>query len=363
MRLVAAILATSTLFLSATVQAADYELTDVADDLDFPWSVAFLPGGDYLVAERSGQLKRIGNGAPSEIRGVPDTYVAGQGGFFDILLDPDFASNRVVYLSYADGNRRSNRTAVIRATLSGDALTNSSVIFRADPDKNTAHHYGGRMAFLPDGTLLVTTGDGYRYKDDAQSTDNHFGKVIRINTDGSVPADNPFVRSGGPAARVWSYGHRNPQGLAVDPLTGHVWLHEHGPRGGDEVNLIEPSLNYGWPAITYGIDYSGAKMSPYTALDGMEQPKHYWDPSIAPSGLAIYRGDAFPEWQVRLFVGALKNRDGRMLTIEDDEVTREEIVFAEIGERIRDVRVGPDGFLYILTDSDRGRLIRVSPVD
>ena len=350
--------------LPSLARAADYALTNVAGDLDFPWSVAFLPNGDYLVAERSGSLKRIGeDGRATTIGGVPDTYVAGQGGFFDVVLDPGFATNRVVYLAFAEGRKRSNQTAVVRATLSGDALTNSKVIFRVEPDKNTAHHYGGRLAFLPDGTLLITTGEGYRYKDQAQEIDNHFGKVIRINPDGSVPADNPFVREGGAAAKVWSYGHRNPQGLVVDPATGKVWLHEHGPRGGDEVNLIEPSLNYGWPAITYGIDYSGAKISPYTALDGMEQPKHYWDPSIAPSGLAIYRGDAFPEWQGNLFVGALKDRDVRRLTVEDDRITDEEIVFAEINERIRDVRTGPDGYLYILTDSNQGRLIRVSPVN
>lgn len=353
----------SAVFPSA-VRAASYELTDVARNLDFPWSVAFLPNGDFLVAERSGNLKRIGTGGQQTgISGIPDTYVAGQGGFFDIVLDPDFAANRIVYLAFAEGRKRANRTAVMRATLDGDALVNTSIIFRVEPDKNTAHHYGGRLAFLPDGTLLVTTGEGYRYKDEAQALDNHLGKLIRINTDGSVPADNPFVREGGRAAKVWSYGHRNPQGLVVDPASGRVWLHEHGPRGGDEVNLIEPALNYGWPAITYGIDYSGAKISPYTALDGMEQPKHYWDPSIAPSGLAIYRGDAFPDWQGSLFVGALKNRDVRRLTVDGDEITNEEIVFAEIDERIRDVRLGPDGLLYILTDSNKGRLIRVSPVN
>ena len=349
------------LTLSGCAEAADYELEDVAGGLDHPWSVAFLPNGDFLVAERSGQLKRISGGKQTTIDGVPDTYVAGQGGFFDIVLAPDFESSGVVYLSYADGSKRANRTAVLRATLRGDALVGGDVILRAEPDKKTAHHYGGRLAFLSDGTLLVTIGEGYSHKDEAQEIDGHFGKVLRINGDGSVPRDNPYASRGGPAAKVWSYGHRNPQGLAIDTATGTVWLHEHGPRGGDEVNVIEPTLNYGWPAITYGIDYSGAMISPYKEMDGMEQPLKYWDPSIAPSGLAIYRGAAFPQWQGNLFVGGLKSRDVRRLTVEGITITDEEILFSEIGERIRDVRVGPDGNLYLLTDSGNGRLIRVTP--
>ncbi len=349
-----------TLLLATSAIAADYELEDVASGMDHPWSVAFLPNGDFLVTERSGQLLRISGDEKTEIRGVPETYVAGQGGFFDIVLAPDFATSGVVFLSYADGRKRSNRTAVYRATLEGDALTGGTVIFEAEPDKNTAHHYGGRMAFLPDGTLLIATGEGYSYKDEAQSVDGHFGKVIRINSDGTAPRDNPFPNRGALAAKVWSYGHRNPQGLAIDPETGIVWLHEHGPRGGDEVNIVEPGLNYGWPAITYGIDYSGAMISPYKALDGMEQPLKYWVPSIAPSGLAVYRGDAFPQWQGDLFVGGLKSRDVRRLTVDGNTITDEETLFA-IGERVRDVRVGPDGLIYLLTDSSKGRLIRVRP--
>lgn len=358
----------STLLICALVllfvtpaRAAEYTLEDVIDGLDHPWSVAFLPNGDYLVTERSGQLVRIAGNTKTEIRGVPETYVAGQGGFFDIVLAPDFESSSIVYLSYADGKKRANRTAIYRATLRGNELVGGTVILRAEPDKKTAHHYGGRMAFMPDGSLLITTGEGYSYKDEAQEIDGHFGKVLRINGDGSARRDNPYASRGGRAAKVWSYGHRNPQGLAIDPATGIVWLHEHGPRGGDEVNLIEPGLNYGWPAITYGIDYSGAMITPYKELEGMEQPLKYWVPSIAPSGLAVYRGDAFPAWQGNLFVGGLKSRDVRRLTVEGNAITDEEILFAELGERIRDVRVGPDGNLYLLTDSGNGRLIRVSP--
>ncbi len=338
-----------------------YKLEDVATGLEHPWSVALLPDGGFLVTERGGRLLRIAGGEQIEIASTPDTYVAGQGGFFDIILDPDFTTNSVVYLSFAEGSKRANRTAVVRARLEGNRLVDVQTILRVIPDKKTAHHYGGRLAFLPDGTLMVTTGEGFTHREQAQELDSQFGKTLRINPDGTVPADNPFRAQGTIPAKVWTYGHRNPQGLAVDPATGTVWLHEHGPRGGDEVNRIEPGRNYSWPAATFGIDYSGARISPYTELEGMEAPVRYWDPSIAPSGLAVYRGSAFPEWQGNLFVGALKNRDVRRLVLEGGEVVHEEIMFAEIGERIRDVRAGPDGYLYLLTDSQSGRLVRVRP--
>ncbi len=340
---------------------ADYVIDEVATDLDFPWSVAFLPNGDYLVAERSGRLLRLAGNEQSEIGGVPDTYVAGQGGFFDIVLDPDFGTNRLVYLSYADGKKRANRTAIYRGRLEANRITGGEVILRVEPDKNTAHHYGGRMAFLPDGTLLVTTGEGFTFRDQAQDLDSQFGKTLRIHPDGSVPEDNPYRARAGAAAKVWTWGHRNPQGLAVDAATGTVWLHEHGPRGGDEVNRLAAGANYGWPAITYGVDYSGAQISPYTEYEGMEQPVTYWDPSIAPSGLTVYDGAAFPEWQGNLFVGALKDKDVRRLVIANGKLVEEETLFTEIGERIRDVRTGPDGFLYLLTDSRNGRLLRIRP--
>ena len=250
---------------------------------------------------------------------------------------------------------------MLRARLDSDRLRDGKVILRVEPDKDTPHHYGGRMAFLPDGTLLVTTGEGFSFRDQAQDLNSQFGKTLRIRADGSVPPDNPYVADGGAAAKVWTWGHRNPQGLAVDAETGTVWLHEHGPRGGDEVNRLEPARNYGWPAITYGVDYSGAQVSPYTEYAGMEQPVKYWDPSIAPSGLTVYRGDAFPAWAGNLFVGALKDRDVRRLSIGDDDVVTEERLFAEIDARIRDIRTGPDGYLYILTDSADGKLLRVRP--
>lgn len=351
----------SLLLVMAMPAQAQYTIDEVAAGLDFPWSVAFLPNGDYLVAERGGRLLRLAGNERIEISGVPDTYVAGQGGFFDIVLDPAFGDNRHIYLSYAEGKKRANRTAVYRGRLDADSIVNGEVILRVEPDKNTAHHYGGRMAFLPDGTLLLTTGEGFTFRDQAQDIDSQFGKTLRIHPDGSIPADNPFRARGGRAAKTWTWGHRNPQGLAVDAATGTVWLHEHGPRGGDEVNRLTPGANYGWPAITYGVDYSGAQISPYTEYEGMQQPVKYWDPSIAPSGLTVYRGNAFPGWNGSLFVGALKDRDVRRLVIAGDKVVEEEILFEEIGERIRDIRTGPDGFLYILTDNRNGRLLRIRP--
>ncbi len=343
---------------------AEHTYETVAEGLEFPWSIAFLPDGDMLVMERAGRLRIIRDGAllSEPVAGTPDTYVAGQGGYFDVLPDPDFVSNRTVYLSFAHGDRKQNATRVIRATFDGAALADVQTIFTAMPWKDTPHHYGGRMAFLPDGSLLLTTGEGFTYREQAQQLDNHFGKVIRINTDGSVPRDNPFV-SDDALPEIWSYGHRNPQGIVVVPGSGDVYLHEHGPRGGDELNRAEPGNNYGWPAITYGIDYSGATISPYTELPGMEQPIVYWSPSIAPAGMAFYDGDLFPDWQGDLFVSALAERTVRRLDMDGSSVAAQQVLFDDIGERIRDVRSGPDGALYLLTDSSSGKVIRVSPAD
>ncbi|MEO1246755.1 MAG: PQQ-dependent sugar dehydrogenase [Pseudomonadota bacterium] len=344
-------------------ERSHYRIEELLSGLDHPWSLAFLPDGDLLFTQRSGALlRRDGEtGEVAPVAGVPSTYVAGQGGLFDVLIDPGFASNRLIYISYADGDRRENRTAVFRGRLDGKTLTDGEVILRAAADKNTAHHYGGRMAFLGDGTLLLTVGDGYDRRNAAQDLNTHFGKLLRFNPDGSAPPDNPFAALGGAAAFVLSYGHRNPQGIAVDPASGRIWLHEHGPRGGDEVNLIDEGGNYGWPAITYGRDYSGAAVSPYTALEGMQQPQKVWSPSIAPAGLTVYRGDAFPEWRGDLLIAALKSQDVRRLDVRNGRVADEAIVFAEIGERIRDVREGPQGYLYLLTDGSNGRLLRVTP--
>ncbi len=349
--------------------ATEYQLETVAEGLDYPWSIAFLPDGGYLVSMRAGELRRIGPDGEigSPVENSPDAHVSGQGGYFDVALDPEFAHNRILYLAYAAGTRRTNATQVIRAELSGNQLKNSSVIYRAKPAKKGALHYGGRLQFLPDGTLLITTGDGYDYRDAAQDRLNHLGKTIRIHTDGSVPADNPFAQGSNErgergAPRVFSYGHRNPQGLTHDLKTGRIYLHEHGPRGGDEVNVVEAGVNYGWPEASYGVNYSGTRVSDFQQIAGMRDSIWHWSPSIAPSGITLYRGTAFPKWEGSLFVGALRARHVRRLELDEhDQVASEEVLFADLGERIRDIRTGPDGLLYMLTDSNRGKVVRVRP--
>ena len=341
--------------------APDYEVETVAEGLAFPWSVAFLPDGDMLVTEREGRLRIIRDGEldPTPISGVPDTYVKDQGGFFDILLDPDFAANREVYLSYSRGTRSANHLAVGRARFNGSSLSGFELILIGEPDKDTPNHYGGRMDFLGDGTLLIVSGDGFDYRDQAFDLGSLLGKTLRIGPDGSIPRDNPFIDRDGARPEIWSYGHRNQQGIVSTPAG--VYLHEHGPRGGDELNRIEPGKNYGWPAITYGIDYSGSYISPYTEHPGMEQPILVWTPSIAPAGLAYYDGEAFPDWHGDLFVAALVERSVRRIDLENGEAVAEEILFTELGERLRDVRAGPDGYLYLLTDSPTGSVLRVKP--
>lgn len=351
------------LLFTAAIQghsAERYRLETLADGLHHPWSVTQLPSGDFLVTERRGQLLQISpNGEKSTISGVPSTYAAGQGGFFDVLLHPAFADNSLIYLSYADGSAAANSTAVFRARLQNGALIDGKQILKVSPSKNTPQHYGGRMAFMPDSTLLVASGEGFDYREAAQSLSGEMGKVLRIHDDGRIPADNPFHEPG--SERIWSYGHRNPQGLVVDAATKTVYLHEHGPRGGDELNIVRPANNYGWPAITHGVDYSGAYVSPFSEAPGMQQPDWLWIPSIAPSGMALYRGDRFPQWQGDLFVGALVDKDVKRLIMRDGKVIAEHALFNEVNERIRDVRLAPDGYLYLLTDSENGLLIRVVP--
>lgn len=344
-------------------RASDYTLHTLAEGLAFPWSLAFLPNGDILVTERSGQLRLIRNGAllPDPVTGVPGIYVAGQGGLMDVRLHPGFAENSLVYFSYAHGDGNANQLRVARARYSDGALTNLEVIFGAEPMKDTPVHYGGRLAFLPDGTLLITSGDGFVHRERAQLLDNHFGKTVRINDDGSVPENNPFVDTADARPEIWTYGHRNQQGLVVDPESGRVYLHEHGPMGGDELNIIEPGKNYGWPVATYGLDYSGARISPYQERPGMEMPVEYWVPSIAPGGMTLYDGSVFPEWRGDLFVAALANMTVRRLDMENGQVRGQETLFAEVEERFREVRTGPDGYLYLLTDSPDGRVIQVRP--
>jgi glucose/arabinose dehydrogenase len=354
-------LAISTGSLSAQ---ASYSLETVAENLNFPWSIAFTPEGDYLVAMRSGVVRRISAGGEVSpaLEGLPASYVLSQGGYFDITLDPGFTDNQRIYLSFAYGTPELNGTRIVTGRLNGNRVENVTPIFTVSPLKDTAVHYGGKMLFLPDGTLVMTTGDGFEYREAAQDTFNLMGKIIRINSDGSIPADNPYASNGLGNAAVWSYGHRNPQGLVLDKMSGHLYSHEHGAKGGDELNLIKPDTNYGWPAVTKGVNYSGAYVSPLRSAPGIEEPLTYWDPSIGASGLAIYDGDAFPNWRGTLFIGALVDEEVRMLTLSDGRVVDEQAMFSEIGARIRDVRTGPDGMLYLLTDSEQGKVIRVVPV-
>ncbi len=345
-------------------EQATFAVEKVVDGLDTPWGLAFLPGGDMLITERPGRLRLIREGIllPDPISGTPRVLAAGQGGMLDVAIDPAFADNKLVYLSYAgvDEDGRSS-TRVARGRLVEGALLDVEVIFRSNSASTSQVHWGSRLAFDPAGDLYVTIGDRGN-KDSAQNLARHGGSVVRIKPDGSVPDDNPFIGKSGVRPEIFSYGHRNPQGMAVHPETGRIWTQEHGPRGGDEVNLIETGVNYGWPEITWGINYSGEPVGKgLRELDGMAQPAHYWDPSIAPSGMTFYDGDAFPEWQGDLFVGALKFQLIARLEMEGDKVVAEErLLQGELG-RIRDVRTGPDGFLYILTDDPNGALYRLQP--
>ena len=346
---------------ASAVSATEYRLERVAEGLDFPWCVTFLPGGDMLVTELGGTLRRVSQGGSvsDPIAGVPPVFRRSQGGLFDVLLHPDFASNATLFLSYAALPEDDNATEVLRARLDGETLVDGEVIFSVTPRKPTPVHYGGRMAFLPDGTLLLTSGDGFDFREQAQDLGSLLGKTVRIHTDGSIPADNPFAGVDGALPETYTYGHRNAQGLALAP-DGTVYLHEHGARGGDETNVLTPGANYGWPALTHGIDYNGAYISPFTEADGMASPIHHWTPSIAPSGLAVYAGERFPEWQGDLFVGALVDKEVRRLDIENGEVVAEEALFTELGRRIRDVRVH-DGYPYLVEDGADADIVRVEP--
>jgi glucose/arabinose dehydrogenase len=358
-----ALLLALTLWLPGAAAHTDYNLEVVATGLNHPWSITFLPNGTYLVAMRSGEVRRVSREGKvsSPLAGLPDSYVASQGGYFDIVLDPEFATNSRIYLSFAYGTSKQNGTRIVRGVLRGNSVEEVTPIFTTSPLKDTPVHYGGRLQFLSDGTLLMTTGDGFEYREAAQDRLNLLGKIVRIHSDGSIPRDNPFADGDQGHPAVWSYGHRNPQGLALDSASGRIYAHEHGAMGGDELNLITPDTNYGWPAVTKGINYSGAYVSPLRSAPGVAEPLTYWSRSVGASGLTIYTGKSFPEWRNALFLGTLVDEDVRMIRLEDGEVVDEQIMFSEIEERIRDVRTGPDGLLYLLTDSPQGKVIRVAP--
>jgi glucose/arabinose dehydrogenase len=335
----------------------------LAGGLEHPWALTFLPDGRMLVTERPGRVRIMDErgGLSEPLGGVPLVLARGQGGLLDMKLDPRFADNRLVYLSYAEpGENGTAGTAVARGRLAGNRLEDMEVIYRQHPKVKGENHFGSRLVFASDGTLFVTQGDRFEYRDKAQDLSSGLGKIVRLHRDGTVPGDNPFVGQPGARPEIWSYGHRNIQAAAVHPHTGQLWTVEHGARGGDELNHPEAGKNYGWPVITYGVDYSGATIGEGTAKLGMEQPVYYWDPVIAPSGMIFYTGDAFPDWKGSLLIGSLKPGLLVRLTLQQDQVVREERYLADLRERIREVQQGPDGLLYLLTDSSNGRILRLS---
>lgn len=352
------------LFAAHATAAMPLSVQTVAEGLEHPWSLAFLPDGRMLVTERVGRLRLLdaaGRLDPQPIAGVPEVRFAGQGGLLEVHVDADFADNQRLFLSYAAEGPDGRGTHLASACLQGHALVDVAVLFAARTGQRTDAHFGGRIARLPDGSLVMGLGDGFDYRQNAQSLANHHGSLVRVMPDGSVPADNPFLARDGALPEIYSLGHRNVQGVAWDAGRGVLWSHEHGPRGGDELNRIVPGGNYGWPVATHGRDYSGARVSPWQAREGMVDPLHVWTPSIAPAGLAVVEGPLFADWQGDLLVTALAGKALHRLRIEGEAVVEEEVLLRELDTRLRDVRIGPDGAIWLLTDGPQGRLLRVTP--
>lgn len=335
-------------------------VTTVAKGLEHPWALEFLPDGRMLVTERPGLLRIASrNGKLSApLTGVPRVYAQGQGGLLDVALDPAFAKNQIIYLSFAEEDDGLAGTAVVRARLGDTGLSDVRVIYRQQPKVMGGGHYGSRIVFRRDGTMFVTQGERMNYREQAQNLASDLGKIVRINSDGSIPRDNPFIGRKNVRPEIWSYGHRNVQAAALHPDTGQLWTIEHGARGGDELNHPQAGRNYGWPVITYGVDYTGVKIGEGTAKAGMEQPVYYWDPVIAPSGMIFYTGDAYLGWKGSIFVGSLTPGCLVRLQMQNGRVVREER-YLDIGERIRDVAQGPDGLIYVITDNAQGRILRI----
>lgn len=370
-RLSSLALCTLVLCASTVVPAATAEppkpvpprVETLATGLNLPWSMAFLPDRSLLIVEKAGGVRRFANGELSApLKGVPTgVMVAADSGLHDIVLDPDFATNQRVFLAYASGDEKANHLAVWRARLDGKRLVGGKVIFRTTPDKTAPKHPGGRIAFLPDRTFLLTVGDGYLFKEQAQDLNSYLGKILRLDRDGKAPADNPFVGRNDARPEIYTLGHRNPQGLTVDAHTGQAWENEHGARGGDEINRLESGKNYGWPRTTSGVDYDGTLISEHAHAPDVTSPLIVWAPSIAPSGLAVYRGARFAAWNGKFLVGALANESVVIAALDNDGRSIEELQRLPQGARIRDVRVGPDGLVYLLTDETEGRLLRLQP--
>ncbi|VXC02352.1 conserved exported hypothetical protein [Luteimonas sp. 9C] len=353
---------------AAPAATRDYRVETVAGGLDHPWSLAFLPDGRMLVTERAGRLRVLERGRDGAVAlrtapvdGVPQVLAMGQAGLFDVLVDPDFARSGLVYLSFAYGTAEANHLRIVRARFDGARLHDVAPVFTSQPAKRAGQHFGGRMALLADGTLVTAVGDGNLDRTDAQRLHTHLGKTIRVHTDGRVPRDNPFVGRTGALPEIYSTGHRNPQ--AMVRVGTVLYANEHGAKGGDELNAITSGANYGWPITTDGIDYTGARVSPYRTWPGITAPLTHWTPSIAPSGMAWYDGALFPAWRGSLFVSALAERSVRRVPMTGGRAGPQDILFTELGERIRDVRSGPDGALYLLTDSANGRVLRIAPAD
>lgn len=344
-----------------TSEKRDISITRVTTGLNHPWSIAFLSASDWLVTERSGSLRRVLDGQlqPEPIKGLPDVHATGQGGLLDVVLHPDFASNQLVYLSYTAKQGSNYGTEVARGVLVDNELRNLEIIFKALPKVRGGRHFGSRLAFDDRGYLYISLGDRGA-KELAQEQNKHIGTVIRLHDDGAIPKDNPFVNIAGVLPEIYSYGHRNVQGMVFDKKTKTLWTHEHGPQGGDELNQVLSGQNYGWPIITYGANYgSGTKIGEGTEKLGMLQPTTFWDPSIAPSGLAIVDGNRYPEWQGNLLVGSLKFQLIARLELKDNAVLSEERLVERDFGRIRDIRQGPKGYLYFITDADNGSIYRI----
>lgn len=343
-------------------QHHDFRVITVVEGLEHPWGMAFLPGGDILVTERPGRLRIVRGGVldPKPVAGVPEVAAVGQGGLLDVALHPDFERNRLVYLSYSKPDPRGATTAVVRGRFEGDRLVDVEEIFEADARSDRSVHFGSRLVFDGKGHLFISIGER-GVMQEAQNLANHQGTIVRLHDDGRVPADNPFVGREDARPEIYAYGIRSPQGLALHPTTGELWEAEHGPRGGDEINLILPGRNYGWPVITYGINYNGQPISDITEKEGMEQPLHYWVPSIATSGLAFYTGDRFPHWKGDVFVGGLAGMHLARVRFQGTTPVEQEKLLTELGHRIRDVRSGPDGYLYLLVDAPNAPMLRLEP--